>query len=32
MLHFFEKMEISPGDIIILHMFTKNLNDMIYSS
>ena len=22
----------TPGDIIILHLCTKNLNDMIYSS
>ena len=29
---FFEKKRKTPGDIIILHLCTKNLNDIIYSS
>ena len=31
MLHFFFKKNKTPGDIIILHQCTKNLNVMIYS-
>ena len=29
---FFFKKRKTPGDIIIMHLFTKNLDDMIYSS
>ena len=33
MLYFLNKnKEKTPGDIIILHLCTKNLNDMIYTS
>ena len=28
----FEKMKNMPGDIIILHMCTKNFNQMMYGS
>ena len=28
----FEKMKKTPGDIIILHMCTKNYDQMMYSS
>ena len=30
-MHFFFKKRRTPGYIIILHLHTKNLNDMIYS-
>ena len=29
---FKKKKKKTPGDIIILHMLTKNIDDMIYSS
>ena len=32
MLHFFQKIKKISGDIIILHLCTKNLDDMIHSS
>ena len=32
MLYFFKKHRKTPGDIIILHLCTKHLDDMIYSS
>ena len=32
MLHFFKKQRKTLGNIIILHLCTKNLDDMIYGS
>ena len=32
MLYFFKQIKKNTGDIIILHLLTKNLDDMIYSS
>ena len=32
MLYFFEKIKKIPGDITTLHLCTKNIDDMIYSS
>ena len=30
MLHYFKRYRKTPGHIIILHLCTKNLDDMIY--